>query len=172
MKNFLLPAPRTPQKVKSIENYRWKESWSLGLPDVFYVKTETVEVQWWEADLRKSNLPEVPQRGGCAHVWLLSSMFLPPAWGLVGRSQLKTSHPLVVSPGLPLESMFLVPVLNRGWALHTVCALSPDLFLGEGEQKPKDRVLAAQQRCLASIKIKGEHKSKIRLAPSPSGSLR
>lgn len=68
--------------------------------------------------------------------------------------------------------MLLVLALNCCWALHTLCALSPDLFLGEGEQKPEDRVLAAEQRCSVSIKIKGERKSKIRIAPSPLGSFR
>lgn len=33
-----------PHKTTSMENYRWKESRSLGLPDFFYVKTETVDL--------------------------------------------------------------------------------------------------------------------------------
>lgn len=116
------------------------------------------------SDLRKSHLSDVPLRVGSAHVGYSDFHVFPTC---TRASWTKVSSKLHIlrwwSPWLPLEIMFLVPVLNHCWALHTWCAFSPGLFLGEGEQKPEDQVLAAEQRCLVSIKIKGEHKSKVRI---------
>lgn len=87
----------------------------------------------------------------------------------MGQSQFEPSHPLVVIPRDPLEIMFMVPVLNHCWALHTWYAFSTDLFLGESELKPKDQVLAPEQRSVISIRLKGVPKPKIRAVPSPLG---
>lgn len=146
------PTPKS-QVLKAVDGNSHE---SLRFWTFFYVKTKVIELSgegsWYQ---RVS-----PLRFPC-----LSHLHV----GFMGQSQSEPSHPLVEIPRDPSEIMFLVPLLNHCWALHTWYAFSTDLFLGESELKPKDQALAPEQSSVISIRIKGEHKPKIRMVPSPLG---
>ena len=144
--------PPTP-KSQVLKPVYGRSHESLRFWTFFYVKAKVIELSGEESWYQRA----LPLRFPC-----LSHLHA----GLMGQSQFEPSHPLVVIPRDPSEIMFLVPVLNHCWALHTWCAFSTDLFLGEGELKHKDQVLAPEQRSVISIRIEGEHKPKIKMVPS------